>query len=69
MPVELCGGIGLDYVMVRLCNDFKVLGDEKHYIYDCPTIDRSNFSDTPLLDKLGDYTQLPILINVLSKYF
>ena len=54
---------------VRLCNDCKVVEDEKHYIYDCPTIDRRNLADIPTsLDKLDEYDQLPTLLNALSMY-
>ena len=68
MPVELCrwNRMARD---ARLCNECKVFGDEKHYIYDCPTIDRSQLPDLPpSLDKLADYEQLPTLMNVLSTY-
>ena len=29
----------------RLCRTCKILGDEKHYIYDCPEIDRNQLHD------------------------
>ena len=68
MPVKLGGWNGMTRD-VRLCNDCKVFGDEKHYIYDCPTIDRSSLSNIPpSLDKLADYDQLPTLMNLLSVY-
>jgi hypothetical protein len=54
---------------VRLCNECKVVGDEKHFIYDCPTIDRSKLTNLPAsLDKLSAYEQLPTLLNNLSVF-
>ena len=68
MPVELCRWNRMTRD-VRLCNECKVFGDEKHYIYDCPTIDRRSLSDIPpSLDKLAEYEQLPTLLNLLTNY-
>ena len=52
----------------RLCEVCKVVGDEKHYIYHCPNIDRSELMDLPSIDKLAEYKKLPILLNSLKLY-
>ena len=49
----------------RLCTVCDVPGDEKHFIYDCPSIDRVELSDIPALDKLLSYDKLPILLKAL----
>ena len=61
MPVELCRWNRMTRD-VRLCNECKVFGDKRHYIYDCPTIDRSQLSDLPSpLHKLADYEKTTYL--------
>ena len=54
---------------VRLCNGCGVVGDERHYIYDCPTVNREELVDIPpALKDLAAYDKLPILLNVLKTY-
>ena len=52
----------------RLCDVCKIVGDEKHYIYNCPTVDRSQLTDLPSIDKLAEYEKLHILLNSLKFY-
>ena len=54
---------------VRFCNVCDVVGDERHYIYDCPTVDREQLVDLPpALKDLATYIKLPILLNELKPY-
>ena len=54
---------------VRLCNVCNVVGDEKHYIYDCPTIDRTDLGDIPSsLHQLAEYKKLPALLQAIKVY-
>ena len=52
----------------RLCQTCKVLGDERHYIYDCCEIDRTHLEDVPSLDKLSSYKKLHLLMESLEPY-
>ena len=52
----------------RICEVCKTMGDEKHFIYSCPTIDRTELTDLPTLDKLDRYEKLPALLNSLKFY-
>ena len=67
MPVEL-GRWNRMKRDVRLCGVCKTVGDEKHFIYSCPTIDRSELMDLPPMDKLAEYEKLPILLKSLQFY-
>ena len=67
MPVEL-GRWNRLKRDVRLCSVCKTVGDERHYIYTCPTIDRSELTDLPTMDKLAEYKKLPILLKSLEFY-
>ena len=49
----------------RICSYCRVLGDEEHYIYNCPTINRLGLTSIPSLDKLSTYQELPILLKAL----
>ena len=52
----------------RLCQHCNVLGDERHYIYSCSQIDRSNLNNIPSLDELSNFEQLELLLNKLQMY-
>ena len=52
----------------RLCSSCNVIGDEKHYIYDCIEIDRTNLNHIPELDKLCDFIDLNTLLFNLDEY-
>ena len=67
MPIELLRWNRLNRD-VRLCNNCKVVGDERHFIYDCPTIDREELNNLPELSELATYEKLPILLKVLKTY-
>ena len=67
MPIEIGRWNGTTRNL-RTCNNCQVLGDEKHYIYDCPTINRVGLDDMPPLDKLSSYEKLPTLIKYLKDY-
>ena len=67
MPIEIGRWNGTTRNL-RFCNNCQVLGDEKHYIYDCPTINRVGLDDVPPLDKLSSYEKLPTLIKYLKDY-
>ena len=67
MPIELLRWNRLNRD-VRLCNACKVVGDERHFIYDCPTVDREELVDLPELSELASYDKLPILLKVLKSY-
>ena len=67
MPVEL-GRWNRLKRDVRLCSVCKTVGDERHFIYSCPTIDRSGLTDLPTMDKLAEYKKLPILLKSLEFY-
>ena len=51
----------------RLCPTCKVLGDERHYIYDCCEIGRNNLENIPALDKLAN-KKPHFLIETLEPY-
>ena len=44
------------------------MGDEKHYIYTCPDIDRTNLHDIPELHELAQYSKLKLLMERLEDY-
>ena len=67
MPVEL-GSWNRLRRDGRLCSVCGTVGDEKHYIYSCPTVDRSELVDLPSIDKLAEYEKLPVLLNSLKLY-
>ena len=67
MPVEL-GRWNRLKRDVRLCSVCKTVGDERHFIYSCPTIDRSELMDLPPMDKLAEYEKLPTLLKSLEFY-
>ena len=52
----------------RLCETCNTLGDEKHYIYHCPNIDRTNINDIPEFKELNKYNKLEQLIEKLKLY-
>ena len=52
----------------RLCETCNTLGDEKHYIYHCPNIDRTNINDIPEFKALDKYNKLEQLIEKLILY-
>ena len=67
MPIELLRWNRLNRD-VRLCNVCQVVGDERHYIYDCPTVNREDLVDIPELNEIASYEKLPILLQVLKMY-
>ena len=67
MPVELLRWNRISRE-IRLCNVCGVVGDERHYIYDCPTINREDLNDIPELNELASYQKLPKLLKVLNAY-
>ena len=68
MPIELLRWNRLNR-NVRMCTVCGVVGDERHYIYDCPTVNREELSDIPpALKDLASYERLPILLNALKMY-
>ena len=52
----------------RLCTNCNVLGDERHFLYDCNEIDRTNLSDIPELHQLSEYSKLKLLMENLDAY-
>ena len=50
----------------RLCPSCSTLGDEYHYIYDCPDINRS--PDIPALHELSSYNKLEFLLDNIDSY-
>ena len=52
----------------RLCTTCNSLGDERHYIYDCVDIDRTNLVDIPELNQLETYVRLNLLMENLESY-
>ena len=48
----------------RLCNDCGVLGDERHAIFDCRKVDRSNIA---LPDQMSDIWKLDTLFELIHK--
>mgnify|MGYP001195529472 CR=1 FL=1 len=52
----------------RLCVTCNVLGDEEHYIYTCPEIDRTDLQDIPNLHELERYPKLQLLMERLDRY-
>ena len=52
----------------RLCPTCNTLGDEKHYIYTCPDVDRSELEDIPPIHLLTEYEKLPLLLTKLKIY-
>ena len=51
----------------RLCSTCKVLGDERHYIYDCCEMGRNNLENISALDKLAN-KKLHLFIETLEPY-
>ncbi len=52
----------------RTCTTCNIMADEKHYIYTCPDIDRSNLQDIPELHELETYPKLQLLMERLEDY-
>ena len=52
----------------RICPNCNVLGDERHFLYECNEIDRTDLSDIPELHQLSDYSKLKILLDNLDEY-
>ena len=52
----------------RLCTACNIIGNEEHYIYTCPEIDRSNLDDIPDLHELQDFSKLTTLVERLENY-
>ena len=50
----------------RMCQTFKVIGDELHYIYNCCDIDRTNLENIPSLEKLSSYNKFHLLMERLE---
>ena len=50
----------------RLCTACNTIGDEEHYIYTCPEVDRSNLDDIPELHELENFSKLSTLIERLG---
>ena len=65
MPIELGRWNGTKRNL-RICKNCKVLGDEKHFIYECPTVNRAGLNDIPSLNKLSNYEKLLALLKNLS---
>ena len=52
----------------RICTTCNSLGDERHFIYDCVDVDRSNLHDIPELHQLENYAKLNLLMENLDSY-
>jgi hypothetical protein len=52
----------------RLCPTCNSLGDERHFIYDCTDVDRTNLGDIPELHQLENYGKLNLLMENLNSY-
>ena len=52
----------------RTCTSCNTLGDEEHYIYTCPEIDRNKLTDIPPLHELENYSKLSILMERIEDY-
>ena len=52
----------------RTCTSCNTLGDEEHYIYTCPQIDRNELTDIPPLHELENYNKLSILMVRIEDY-
>jgi hypothetical protein len=52
----------------RTCVSCETLGDEEHYIYTCPEIDRTDLTDIPPFHELEHYNKLYILIERIDDY-
>ena len=52
----------------RVCTACNTLGDEEHYIYTCPEIDRTNLDDIPEFHELHNYDKLHLLMERLESY-
>ena len=52
----------------RLCSTCNTLGDERHFIYDCTDIDRTDLEDIPELHQLQNYEKLNLLLKILDPY-
>ena len=50
----------------RMCTTCNSLGDERHFIYDCVNVDRSNLHDIPELNQLENYDKLNLLMENLD---
>ena len=53
----------------RKCAPCNSLGDERHYIYDCPEIERNDIEDIPDLQDLANYSNIQLLMINSDKYF
>ena len=58
-----CPALKIEYVRCAPCN---TLGDERHYIYDCPEIERNDIEDIPDLQDLANYNKLQLLFRQIS---
>ena len=52
----------------RICQSCNVLGDELHYIYNCPQINRNGLQNIPSLDQLYKFNNLELLLQKLNIY-
>ena len=52
----------------RLCTTCNTLGDERHFIYHCTNVDRTDLDDIPELDQLENYGKLKLLMKNLDPY-
>ena len=52
----------------RLCTTCNTLGDERHFIYHCTNVDRTDLDDIPELDQLQNYEKLKLLMKNLDPY-
>ena len=68
MPIETGRWKRIKNRELRKCITCNIMGDEKHYIYTCPDIDRTNLHDIPELHELEQYPKLKLLMERLEDY-
>ena len=68
MPVETGRWRRLTSREERVFTACNTLGDEEHYIYTCPEIDRTNLDDIPEFHELHNYDKLHLLMERLESY-
>ena len=68
MPIETGRWKRIKNRELRKCTTCNIMGDEKHYIYTCPDIDRTNLHDIPELHELAQYPKLKLLMERLEDY-